>query len=64
MVEEFPLWLKSAAAAAAAAAAAVAVAVPQEAATNVKVTKADGNTGGGPDATQSADQGKKRIVKI
>ena len=55
MVEEFPLWLKSAAAAAA---------VPQEAATNVKVTKADGNTGGGPDATLSADQGKKRIVKI
>ena len=46
------------------AAAAAAAAVPQEAATNVKVTKADGNTGGGPDATLSADLVKKRIVKI
>ena len=50
MVEEFPL---------------VAAAAPQEAAgTNVKVTKADGNTGGGPDVTPSADREKNWAMSL
>ena len=52
MVEEFPLV-------------AAAAAAPQEAAgTNVKVTKADGNTGGGPDLTPSADQEKNWAMSL
>ena len=52
MVEEFPLV--------------AAATAPQEAAagTNVKVTKADGNTSGGPDVTPSADQEKNWAMSL
>ena len=36
----------------------------QESVPNVKVTKADGNTGGGPDLTPSADQEKNWAMSL